>query len=162
MCRHHLDDMVHPLTHQVIINIHHPSLFIHVSLLLVDTLGHGPSSCVKRDKGEEGSHSPGWMVTGTCILTIWMTWHIVNMPGHCCHLLSIQLVTWHCLVVIVVGICSVGSRCQTTVVEGGCCWSWCNQSVVHLLLVATSLMWPLLVVWRKERVQGRDQVAHLN
>ena len=37
-----------------------------------------PTSCVKRGKGEEGSHSPGWTVVGTCVLTVWTTWHGVD------------------------------------------------------------------------------------
>ena len=38
------------------------------------------------------------------------------------HLLSIQLVTRHCLVVVVAGICSVGLGCPMMVVEGGHCF----------------------------------------
>ena len=83
------------------------------------------TSCVKKGKGEEGSHSPGWAVMGTCVITIRMTWHIVNMPDCHCHLSSIWLVMWRGLVVVVVGICSVGLGHQMMVEEGGRCWSWC-------------------------------------
>ena len=164
MCHHHLDNMVRPLTHQVVVDIHHPSLFVIMWLSFSrcwSTHWDMATLCVKKGKGEEGSHSPGWTVTGACIITVWTTWHIVDMPGRHHHLSSVWLVTWRGLVVVVVGICSHGWGRQTTVAEGGRCWSWCWQSVVQSLSVATLLTWPF-VVWRKERVQGRDQIAHLN
>ena len=73
MHRYRLDNMVHPLMHQVVVNIHLPSLFVIMWLLFshywlthwdMDTL------CVKKGNGEEGSHSPGWTVTGACVVTV--------------------------------------------------------------------------------------------
>ena len=73
MCRHHLDNMVHPLMHQVIVNIHLPSLFVIMWLLFShcwSTHWDMATLYVKKGKGEEGSHSPGWTVMEACIVTV--------------------------------------------------------------------------------------------